>query len=360
MHAPSIAHRLAAAVALAVGPLTGVVFAQAPADRVRLLSGSELQGQIVDLSPNGLDLETRDGTKKLAIDAIRDVRFGGEPEELRDARNFLLRKDGAGALDELAKIAEDEIASLDERIKQELAFVRGAAAARRALTTGEGMPAAQKAVSEYLAVNPRSLHVYAMQELLGDLLAAQGKPAEAAAAYAALDKGPPAIEVRAATLKADLLLRQGKFPEAQKEYEAATKAAAAITGDAGPRAAREAQLGKARCLIRQAKAGDAVGIVTEIVAGMEGDDESLGKAYNVLGEAWRATAGKERDALIAFLTVDLVHNELPDDHAEALFNLVDLWGKVNFPERAREARQTLETAYPDSPWTKKLAAAKGS
>jgi hypothetical protein len=255
MHSSSIAHRLAAAVALAIGPLAGVVFAQAPTDRVRLLSGGELQGQIVDISPNGLDLETRDGTKKLPIDTIRDVRLAGEPEELRDARNFLLRKDGASALDELGKIPKDELATLDDRIKQELAFVSAAAAARRALTTGEGLPAAQKAVTDYLAVNPRALHVYAMQELLGELLAAQGKPAEAAAAYAALDKGPPAIEVRAATLRADLLLGQGKFPEAQKEYEAAAKAAAAIAGDAGPRAAREALLGKARCLIREAKAG---------------------------------------------------------------------------------------------------------
>jgi hypothetical protein len=358
MNTPSLVRRLVASFALTIGPLAAGVAAQTPTDRVRLVTGGELQGQIVDVSPNGLDLETRDGPKKLSIEAIRDVRLAGEPEELRDARNFLLRKDGAAALDELGKIAADELAEFDERITQEIAFVRSGATARRALSTGEGLPAAQKAVAEYLAANQRSLHFYAMQELLGDLLAAQGKPGDAATAYAALDKGPPAIEVRAATLKADLLFRQGMYAEAQKEYEAAAKAAAAIAGDTGPRAARAALLGRARCLIRQAKAGDAVGIVMGIVAGTEGDDESLGKAYNVLGDAWRATAGKERDAILAFLTVDLVHNELPDDHAEALFNLVELWGKVNFPERAREARQTLETAYPNSPWTKKLVTAK--
>jgi outer membrane protein assembly factor BamD (BamD/ComL family) len=49
---------------------------------------------------------------------------------------------------------------------------------------------------------------------------------------------------------------------------------------------------------------------------------------------------------------------VPDDHAEALFNLVELWNTNNKPERAREARQSLETTYPNSPWTKKLPPAK--
>lgn len=360
MHSPLLLRRLAASFALAIGPLAAVVLAQPPADRVRLVSGVELQGQIVDVSPNGVELETRDGSKKLSIETIRDIRLGGEPEGLRDARNLLLRKDGAAALEELDKIAADELEGIDDRIKQEIAFVRAAAIARRALASGDALPAAQKAVADFLAANPRSLHLYATQELLGNLLAAQGKMAEATGAYSVLDKGPPAVEVRAATLKADLLFGQAKYPDAQREYESAIKAAAAITGDSGTRAAREAQLGRARCLIRQGKVADAVSTVTGIIAATEGDDESLGRAYNVLGEAWKTAGGKDREALIAYLTVDLVHNELPDDHAEALFHLVDLWGKVNFPERAREARQTLEAAYPDSPWTKKLAAAKGS
>ena len=80
----------------------------------------------------------------------------------------------------------------------------------------------------------------------------------------------------------------------------------------------------------------------------------------MIGTAQRASAGDPRDALISFLTVDLVHNEAPDEHAEALFNLVDLWLQANHPERSREARRVLETTYPASPWTKKLAPAKPS
>lgn len=352
---------LLVAASVVAGPHP-VASAEQPPDRVRLSSGSELQGEIIDVSPNSLDLEETAGetkkVRKVAIEEIREVRFGGEPESLRDARGLLARRDGPGALDELGKIPAADIDQADDEIKAEVAFVRAAATACRALATGDGLPAAQKAVADQVAANPRSLHLYALQELLGDLYAAQGRPIEAAAAYETLDRGPPAIAVRAATLRADLLARQGKFAEAQRVYETAAAAAAGITGEAGVRAARQARLGSARCLIRQGKAGDAVQAVTALLAAT--DDDSLGRAYNVLGEAHRAVPGREQDALIAFLTVDLVHNDVPEDHAEALFNLVELWEKVNFPERAREARQTLETTYPDSPWTRKLAAAKAS
>ena len=88
------------------------------------------------------------------------------------------------------------------------------------------------------------------------------------------------------------------------------------------------------------------------------DKELLGRAYNILGVAYRAMGGKEQDALIQFLTVDLVYNTGPDSHAEALFNLGELWDKGSNPERAREARQNLKAAYPTSPWAAKLEASK--
>ena len=78
----------------------------------------------------------------------------------------------------------------------------------------------------------------------------------------------------------------------------------------------------------------------------------------MLGGAYRAMGGREQDALIQFLTVDLVYNTLPESHAEALFNLGELWDKGSNPERAREARQNLKSAYPSSPWAAKLDASK--
>ncbi|MFM9197316.1 MAG: hypothetical protein ACKOWG_16575, partial [Planctomycetia bacterium] len=84
----------------------------------------------------------------------------------------------------------------------------------------------------------------------------------------------------------------------------------------------------------------------------------LSRDYTVLGGMYRAMGGKDQDALISYLTVDLVYNGLPESHAEALFNLGELWEKGNNPERAGEARQSLKTLYATSPWAAKLEAAK--
>jgi tetratricopeptide (TPR) repeat protein len=330
-------------------------------DRVRRVAAADIQGEVIDTSPNGIDLENRNGTTKIPIESIREVLFGKEPEELKSARTLLLRKDGAGALDQLDKIKPADKEGLTKNIQTELAFVRAAATARKALATGEGLAGGQKAVTDFVTTFPRSHHLYDMQELLGTVLARQGKIAEAAAAYGSLAKGPPVIEVRAATLKADLLSGQQKYAEAIREYEAAAKAATRIEGESGKRAKLGTELGRARCLTRLGKAADALVASQGMLKDADpGDSESLARIFGVLGDAQRAIGDKDRDAIISFLTIDMVHNLLPEEHAEALFNLVELWDKTNNPERAREARQDLETTYPDSPWTKKLRAAKAS
>ena len=333
----------------------------APPDRVKLVTGVEIQGNIIDATPNAIDIEVRNETKKYPIETIREIRFGDEPEELRSARTLLLRKDGARALDELNKLEPVDLEGLEKEILVELAFVRAAATTRKALATAEGLPAGQKALNDFAATYPRTHHLYAVQELLGDVLARQGKFAEAAAAYRELDKGPPAIKVRAATLKAGLLSEQEKYPEAAREYELAAKVAAAIEGDTGKRAKLGAELGRARCLTRLGKPADAILVATGILEEADADDsETLARVFAVLGDAQRAAGDRDRDALISFLTVGLVHNTVPEQTAEALFNLSELWEKTKNPERARKARQDLETSYPDSPWTKKLQAVKAS
>jgi tetratricopeptide (TPR) repeat protein len=376
----TVCSRLATAVVI-VALVPSLVHAQ-QAGRVRLTSGVEVPGEIVALSPNGVDVETDGKVRKFSIESLKEVRFDDEPEALRDARGLLLRNDAAAALAELATIDPGEINGLGREIRAELAFVTSAATARRALSTGENLAAAQKTVGEFLATHPRSHHLYAMQEILGDLIARQGNPAQAAAAYGLLEKGPPAIATRAAILQAALLYRQQSYAEALRDYESASRNAtnAAATGlaesqdplqrglerarAAGITAAkREADLGRARCLARLGKADEAITIVRGVLADADpDDDDGLGRIFNALGDAQR-TAGelasersgeRDRDALISFLTVALVHNTVPAEHAEALFNLVELWERNNNPERARAARRTLEATYPESPWTTKL------
>lgn len=316
---------------------------------------SGVSGTILSLSPMVVEIEARGETQKIPIERIREVTFAGEPEPLKTARVAIARGAAGEALEEIAKIAPADMEGVEQFIVDELAFVRAAAAGGQAASTGEKLPQGLKAVQDYLGKHPQTHHTFAMQELLARLLARSGKYQEAAAALAPLDRGPPAYRVRAAAARAGLFYDQKKYAEAAAEFTAASQ----IPTDAkdGPSAMqkRVALIGAARCLSRQGKAGEAVALIEKAIGESAAEDvEVLGPAYAAIGDALR-TAGRDQDAIIAFLTVDMVHNKVSDSRAEALFNLVELWDKNKYPQRAAEARQQLVQGYPDSIWARRLA-----
>jgi tetratricopeptide (TPR) repeat protein len=328
------------------------------ADRVSVAGGAGVSGKVVAVTPAGVEVQTSDGqTQQVGLDAIREVQFGGEPQSLRNARGLLLRGRGVEAREEVAKIEKDDLEGADPLVLAEIDFVRAAADARAAIDSGGDLAAAARTVSGYLAKHAGSHHFFPMQELLGDLLARSGNADGALAAYRQLETGPPAVKVRATAARAGLLLGQGKVDDALAEYDAAI--ALAGTEESAKSQRRTAVLGRARCLSAKGKADDAIALVLEIVNEADPEErELLARAYGVLGATYQAMGGKDQDALIQYLTIDLVYNTLPDAHAEALFRLGELWEKGNHPERAREARQTLKASYPSSPWTAKLQGTK--
>ena len=322
-------------------------------DTVVLTDGNRVRGSIVSIAPDGIEIEGRSGIEKFSISEIREVILDGEPESLASARTLLVRRDPQGAIDELTKLEPADIKDAEPRIREEYEFLKVATAAGAA-TAANGDAAAQ-ALAAFLTRNARSHHFFEGQEILGDLYARMGKYAEAATAYGALDRGPSALRIRAASSKARLLLEQGKPADAIKEFEAATKIPTEPGDSASAAQKGEARLGMARCLARTGKAADGVTVARAAIREADpGDRDLLAAAFAALGECQRAGGGKDEDALISFLTVDLVDNTVPEQHAEALYNLVELWEATKQPERAREARQALATTYPDSPWAKKL------
>ena len=348
---------LAILAALALPAIGGVARGQA-ADRGALANGQSVSGTVTAVSPSTIDVEDSNGElQRVPVEKVREVQFGAEPPSLRNARSMLLRGRGADAKDEMAKVDKEELDGAEPLVLAEADFVRAAAAGRAVLEAGGDLNAAIKSATEYVAKNGKSHHLFQMQELLGDLLARAGKPDEAIAAYSQLAKGPSAVKVRGATSKAALLLSQGNVDQAMAEYEAAVKLAGDEKDNQPQR--RVAELGKAKCLSLKGKHDPAVAAVLQLVKDSSPEDkEFLARAYTVLGGIYRAMGGKDQDALISYLTVDLVYNVLPESHAEALFNLVELWERGSNPERSRDARQSLKTSYPASQWAAKLGNAK--
>jgi hypothetical protein len=90
-----------------------------------------------------------------------------------------------------------------------------------------------------------------------------------------------------------------------------------------------------------------------VIAKADAEDGELhARAYNAKGSALVA-AGKKKEALLAYLHVDLLFSSYPEQHAEALANLSALWKEVDQVNRANQAAATLRQEYPSSRWVKK-------
>lgn len=334
---------------------SGQAFGQA-AGRLVAPNGKTMSGTILGTSPTDVEIEDENGDlKRVPLDKIAEVQFSDEPPKLASARSFLARGRPGDALGELESVLESELEGIPAIVLSEMEFAKAAAAGQLAVESGDGIPVAEAAVAGFLSKHPRSHHFFEMQQLLGDLRLKAGNYAAAMQAFDTLSKGPSAFKIQASSGKGQILVKQDKFADAVREYDAAL--AIAASDDASLARKREAALGKAQALSRLGRHDDALALAKATINEADPEDRRLlSRAYATLGGLYRATGGKDQDALIAYLTVDLVYNSAPESHAEALYYLSQLWGKAREDERARQSGQMLRDAYPQSGWAKKLAA----
>jgi tetratricopeptide (TPR) repeat protein len=156
--------------------------------------------------------------------------------------------------------------------------------------------------------------------------------------------------MRAAVAAGRSLQAQGQHADAIKQFDAAL-AMTADTADAKNQTL-SATLGKAISLAETGHVDEAVGTIEKVIQDADPEEKELhARAYNALGKCYEK-GGQTKDALLAFLHVDVLYATVPDAHAEALAHLAPLWQAVGQDERAREARQTLQERYGGSRWAK--------
>jgi tetratricopeptide (TPR) repeat protein len=156
--------------------------------------------------------------------------------------------------------------------------------------------------------------------------------------------------MRSAVAVGRTLQAQGKHAEAIAQFDSALT----ISGN-GVDAENQklsATLAKA---VSQAETGNleqAVQSIEEIIQKTDPEQKELhARAYNALGNCY-LKADKTKDALLAFLHVDVLYNTVPEAHAEALSHMVSLWEAIGQQERARESRALLQERYAGSAWAK--------
>ena len=330
------------------------------ADQV-ITSKETLFGKIESVSTEAIRLLPRGSTNAVREIGVTDVvmiQFSDEPKNLIEAKKRLIKNDFDGALEALEQVNEGEIQSASVAVRGEYAYVRAVAVGHVAMDTTKELPSALSSIEEVLDQFTRSIHYYDLLETAGDLERALRRYDKATAIYKKISRGPPPMVVRAGRLQGNILAAEGRHAEAIAEYEKVQSTN--LDGSFIEQEKIMACLGQAESLISLSRFDEAVSLISSMLAETYPEGEPviatnilLGKAYSLLGQSFLELK-QDQDALIAYLTVDLVYGDVPDTHAEALFRLFHLWNKGGYPRRSAEVRQRLIEAYPQSTWAAEL------
>ncbi len=238
-------------------------------------------------------------------------------------------------------------------IKQDIEFYKAYCAAKLALSGDGTIIDAGRQLNSFVHDHPNSFHYLDACEMMGDLLMADGRFESAEKQYAELAKAPwPDYKMRADVSVGRSLQAQNKHAEAIQKFDAAL--ALADEGADAQNQKLAATLGKAVSIAETGKANDAIGTIEKVIRDADPQQKALqARAHLALGKCLEK-AGRTKEALWAYLYVDIIYNTVPEVHAEALAHLVPLWKEVGQDERSREARETLQHRYPNSRWAKEM------
>lgn len=320
-------------------------------DQIYLKRGAPISGKIGASTPIQIAIESRGSVQSVNVNEVRLVTFGDEPQELRQGRAGAVSGKFESALANLKRVNP---AAIDrDLVKRDLQFYLALCQGRLALTTGGDKAKAADLMLAFVRAASTSFHFFDAANLLGDLAVAQGDYASATKYYGVIAaKAPwPEYKMRASLSAGRTLVAQGKFAEATQKFESVI----AQPSDE-PETVRQkllAQVGKARCLAETGSPDDGIKLIEKVIGENDPTDTELfGRAYNAQGDCLQKS-GKTKDALMAYLHVDVLFYSDPEIHAESLYHLSKLWAAIKKPDRAAAARNLLEGRYPGSAWAKR-------
>lgn len=335
------------AIPLAIGPTAAV----AQRDQIYTHSGSTLTGTITATSPLQITIDVQGNPRVVKVNDVRRVMFADEPNELNVGRGRILAGKFDTGLQQLKSLDPGQLQR--EIVRRDLQFYLALAQGRLALTSGGSKSNATAAMLAFVRGAPDSFHFFEAAELLGDLAVSQEDYASAVRYYGTIAaKAPfPEYRMRALIAEARALLAQQDHQQAINKFDQAI-AIDASTGEA-KRQKRFAEIGKARAVAETRSADEGVSMLETIIAENDASDAELfGHAYNALGDCL-VKQGKTKEALMAYLHVDVLFYSDSQTHAKALYHLSQLWPEVGKSDRAAAARNLLDTRYPGSSWAQK-------
>lgn len=242
-------------------------------------------------------------------------------------------------------------------LKAEFEYALARIHARIALADPGKRDDAIKELQAFQKSNSDHFRYFESMAYLGQVQLAKQDYEGARKSFEALAQSPWSESKLAAKIATGRILTgENKLDEAVQAFDEAEKAAGTSVGDVARK--YEAMLGKARALIAQSKHAEALTVLEDVTLNAAPEETALqAEAYVLQGNALQALS-RAKEAVLAYLHVDILFPRESGYHAESLYNMTKLWKAVQLPERGLEAEAKLQSSYPNSEWTKKLSTAQ--
>lgn len=310
------------------------------------------RGEFTEMTTTTVTVKLTNGQlEQIPVSDIFVVRFDQEPPTLSQAQS----NERSGQLD-LALQKYDEIRKEytgdDKRLSTDLAFLIARTQVKAALADPARVETAKTAIQSFRSANKSNFRYLEATLLEAQLLA--NDPASADAVRALLQEVESApvkgFQLQAGVQLGRLLLNAQDATGALAAFEKVVQQSA---GDAGSSAAMfDGLLGKALCQQKQGQLDDAIATLDQVISQAgESATQTLAEAWVLKGDCHR-TQNKPKDALFAYLHVDVLYASEPAAHAESLYRLAGLWAPAGHQDRADDALQRLTERYPNSSWAK--------
>lgn len=338
---------LLAATVVVAGALTG------RADTVqRVGDGRSVGGTVVERSRTVITVR-RPNERNVTVPAneIEAIRYDGEPPKLNLGRVAERRGDLDTALRFYRESASGTGEVLSQPVREEIEFYVARCTAKLAQNQPELLPEAATQLERFRDQHADSHYYFPLHESLGTVYAAQGRTESARQAFEVVRSAP----WKDSRLRARVA--EGRLLQGEKKHEAAVALFDEILAEGGgtPEAERQlraARLAKASSLVGLERYEEAEALIEEVIDDAPPEDSIQAEAHNALGDCLRAAGRPAKEALLAYLYVDLLCASEREQHAKALFYLSQLWEDIGRPARAEDALDRLKAEHPNSVWAK--------
>jgi len=317
-------------------------------------SKAPLRGSITAESSKEVTIKVTQAGKtdevKVPIGDVAEVKYDGAAGlAIRTAASI----ERAGQFEKAIEAYQKASAAASETgfVAQASQFGQTRTLAKIALQDATRLDDAIKALEDFRGKYADSRFHYPLHELLGQLQIEKGNDIAAAQAFRELAASPVNdFKLKAAIWEGRLLLKAGKFAEAQAKFDEI--AAAKAASPAEKLRQQEALLAKGDSLVKQKKLDEAEQMFRKVINEASPEESELqATTCNALGDVLRE-AGKPKEAILAYLEVDLLYSTQKAAHARAIYYVALLWDQLGHSDNATESREKLKRLYPDSSWAK--------